>query len=182
VNLPLPDAIIDLAAGVRLLALDVDGVLTDGRLYFSAQGDELKAFNILDGHGIKMLRQAGLEVAIITGRTSPLTARRARDLGIEQILQGRQDKLVALRELCTELSIPLKQTAYMGDDLPDLQAILGAGLGITVPNGHWYVREQAPWCTQLEGGAGAVREVCDLILQARGLLADLHDQYRGDGA
>lgn len=178
-HLPLPDNIMLLAADVRLLALDVDGVLTDGRLYFSAQGDELKAFNILDGQGIKMLHRSGIDVALITGRSSPLTARRARDLGIERLMQGRADKAAALRELCGDLNIPLQQTAYMGDDLPDLEAILIAGLGITVPNGHWHVREQAPWCTQVEGGAGAVREVCDLILQARGLLADLHAGYRG---
>lgn len=179
VNVPLPEHIMERAARIKLLALDVDGVLTDGRLYFSAQGDELKAFNILDGHGIKMLRRAGVEVAIITGRTSPLTARRARDLGIENLLQGREDKAVALRGLCEDLGVTIEDAAYMGDDLPDLSAILLAGLGITVPNAHWYVREQALWCTQTAGGEGAVREVCDLILQAQGQLADLHTAYQG---
>ena len=178
---PLPESLISLASRIQLLALDVDGVLTDGRLYFSAQGDELKAFNILDGHGIKMLQKSGVAVAIITGRTSPLTARRARDLGIEHLLQGREDKLDALQELTRELGIELSSVAYMGDDLPDLSAIRHAGLGISVPNGHWFVREQADWSTQAAGGEGAVREVCDLILQARGHLADIHAHYLGEG-
>lgn len=169
-----------IAANLKLLALDVDGVLSDGKLYFSAQGDELKAFNILDGHGIKMLQRNGVIVAIITGRVSPLTARRARDLGIEHLLQGREDKLVALRELCGELGIELEHTAYMGDDLPDLGAIRHCGFGITVPNGHPFVQEHADWQTQTAGGSGAVREICDLILQAKGLLDAEHQQYLGD--
>lgn len=178
---PLPEDLIAKAAGIRLLALDVDGVMTDGRLYFSAQGDELKAFNILDGHGIKQLRKSGVEVAIITGRTSPLTARRARDLGIQLLQQGREDKEAALRELLDELALPVDSAAYMGDDLPDLGAIMHAGLGITVPNGHWYVREQADYCTEAGGGEGAVREICDLILQAQDKLADIHLTYHSSG-
>lgn len=178
---PLPDDLITKAAGIRLLALDVDGVMTDGQLYFTAQGDEMKAFNILDGHGIKQLRRNGVEVAIITGRTSPLIARRARDLGIQHLQQGREDKESALRELLQDLNIPAESAAYMGDDLPDLGAIMLAGLGISVPNGHWYVREQADYCTEARGGEGAVREICDLILQAQNKLADLHQTYHGSG-
>lgn len=178
---PLPDDLISKAAGIRLLALDVDGVLTDGRLYFTAQGDEMKAFNILDGHGIKQLQRAGVDVAIITGRNSPLTARRARDLGIKHLQQGREDKETALRELLQELNLPAEQSAYMGDDLPDLGAIMHAGLGLSVPNGHWYVREQADYTTETAGGEGAVREICDLILQAQNKLADLHLTYHARG-
>ena len=137
------------AKDVQLLALDVDGVMTDGRIYFSAQGDELKAFSILDGQGIKTLLNNNIQVAIITGRTSPLTARRARDLGINFILQGREDKKVALQELSDELDIPFKNIAYVGDDLPDLSAIINAGLGITVPNGHFFVKEHANYCTKV---------------------------------
>ncbi|MDX1633858.1 MAG: HAD hydrolase family protein [Marinobacter sp.] len=172
-----PDHIRQLAAGIRLLALDVDGVMTDGKLLFSAQGDELKAFNILDGHGIKQLMAAGIEVAIITGRNSPLTARRAADLGIKRILQGREDKRVALLELARECQLEPDALAYMGDDLPDLSAIQMAGLGVTVPNGHWFVRQRADYCTHAEGGAGAVRELADLLLDAQGLLCGALQQY-----
>jgi 3-deoxy-D-manno-octulosonate 8-phosphate phosphatase (KDO 8-P phosphatase) len=119
----------------------------------------------------------GIQVAIITGRSSPLTARRARDLGIDLILQGREDKKIALQELSDALKIPLNNIAYVGDDLPDLSAILNSGLGITVPNGHYFVREHANYCTNAAGGQGAVREVCDLILEAQGLLENIHSVY-----
>lgn len=165
------------AKKIQLLALDVDGVMTDGKIYFSAQGDELKAFSILDGQGIKTLINNNIQVAIITGRTSPLTARRARDLGIENILQGREDKKVALQELSDELQIPFEEIAYVGDDLPDLSAIKSAGLGITVPNAHYFVQEHANHCTKAAGGHGAVREVCDLLLKAQGLLDSVHAVY-----
>jgi len=167
----------EIAKDIQLLALDVDGVMTDGRIYFSAQGDELKAFSILDGQGIKTLLSNNIQVAIITGRTSPLTARRTRDLGINLILQGREDKKVALQELSNELGIAFKNIAYVGDDLPDLSAIISSGLGVTVPNGHFFVKEHASLCTNAAGGHGAVREVCDLILDAQGLLESIHKEY-----
>jgi len=165
------------AAKVSLLALDVDGVLTDGRIYFTAQGDEIKSFSILDGQGIKSLLNNNIEVAIITGRSSPLTLRRARDLGIKHILQGREDKKVALKELMMELDINFESIAYVGDDLPDLSAITSVGLGITVPNAHNFVKEHAFHCTNTHGGLGAVREVCDMILSAKGLLTQLNNSY-----
>lgn len=171
------DELTQRAKKIKLLALDVDGVMTDGKLYFSAQGDELKAFNILDGHGIKMLMKYGIEVAIITGRTSPLTARRARDLGIESILQGREDKREALLELISDMDISLEQIAYVGDDLPDLGAIVSAGLGITVPNAANFVKQNADYCTETAGGCGAVREVADMILDAQGHLEEIHQSY-----
>jgi len=171
-----PDTIA-VAQNITLLVLDVDGVLSDGKLYFSAQGDELKIFNILDGLGIKMLMSQGVEVGIITGRNSPVVARRARDLGIEHLLQGREDKREALSELTTKLGISLAHTAYVGDDLPDLGAIVSAGLGITVPNAHSFVRQHADHCTQTRGGEGAVREVCDLILAAKGKLDGMLNDY-----
>lgn len=180
-NAPLrpqwPANIVDKAARVRLLALDVDGIMTDGKLFFSASGDELKGFNILDGLGLKQLMATGITVAVITGRSSPLTARRMQDLGIPHLLQGREDKRVALQELMSRLNLPADQVAYMGDDLPDLPAIRLAGLGITVPNGYWLVREHADLCTQTPGGAGAVREACDLILHASGKLDSALAQY-----
>lgn len=172
-----PNTILEKAASVQLLVLDVDGVMTNGQVFFSARGDELKAFNILDGQGIKILQRQGIEVAIITGRTSPLTARRAKDLGIRHLQQGREDKLVALRELCSELEIPLGQVAYLGDDLPDLSAIRAAGLGITVPNAYWLVLKHADCCTRARGGEGAVREVADLLLMARCQLDSLMQTY-----
>lgn len=165
-----PSEVLAKAAAVKLLALDVDGVMTDGKLLFSAQGDELKAFNILDGLGIKLLMQAGIEIAVITGRSSPLTEKRMRDLGIPHLLQGREDKRTALLELTGSRELAPEHIAYMGDDLPDLSAIQYAGFGITVPNGHWYVRQHADYCTTASGGNGAVREVSDLILAAQGKL------------
>lgn len=165
------DALLQKAAGIRLIALDVDGVMSDGTLYFSASGDELKGFNILDGLGLKQLMAAGIEVAVITGRRSALTEKRMTDLGIPHLMQGREDKKVALLELAETLGLPASALAYMGDDLPDLPAIRFAGLGITVPNGYWLVREHADYCTRAAGGSGAVREACDLLLSAQGKLA-----------
>lgn len=176
----LPDNLQARARAVRLLALDVDGVMTDGKLLFSALGDELKAFNILDGLGIKQLMAAGIEVAVITGRKSPLTAKRAGDLGIRFLIQGREDKAVALKALAQELQLEAASIAYMGDDLPDLPAIRYAGLGVTVPNGHWFVRQHADFCTRTRGGEGAVRELCDLILAAQGRLTDTLARYLQD--
>ncbi len=165
------------AERIKLVAFDVDGVLTDGRLYFSADGDEMKAFNILDGLGIKMLMNSGIEVAIITGRRSPLTERRISDLGIRHLMQGREDKLVALKELTGKLAVDLKQVAYIGDDLPDLSAIRAAALGITVANGHRFVKQHADWCTEASGGTGVAREVADFILDSQGLLTRIHESY-----
>lgn len=165
-----PAELIEKAAAIRLLALDVDGIMTDGTLLFSASGDEMKGFNILDGLGIKQVMAAGINVAVITGRRSPLTEKRMNDLGIPHLMQGREDKKVALRELAAQLEIAPHQIAYMGDDLPDLPAIRYAGLGITVPNGYWLVRQHADFCTSVAGGSGAVREACELLLCAYGQL------------
>jgi 3-deoxy-D-manno-octulosonate 8-phosphate phosphatase (KDO 8-P phosphatase) len=155
------------AAVVRLLALDVDGVLTDGLIYYSSSGDELKAFNIKDGLGIKLLQKVGVRVAIITGRQSEIVARRARELGIEDVVQGREDKRQALLELCERHKISMEECAYMGDDLPDLGAIIAAGLGMTVADASSTVREAADWRSNYNGGSGAVREACEFILSAK---------------
>jgi len=162
------DDVMRIAAGIRLLALDVDGVLTDGRLYFAEDGNELKAFDIQDGHGLKLLQAAGLRCALISGRNTRLVERRASNLGIKLLLQGREDKLVALRELTQGLGMPLEQVAYVGDDWPDLPALRAVGLGIAVANAHAELRTHADYVTRLEGGRGAVREVCDLLLKAQG--------------
>lgn len=165
-----PASVLEKAAQIRLFALDVDGIMSDGKIYFSASGDELKAFNILDGLGLKQLMTAGIVVAVITGRCSPLTEKRMTDLGITHLLQGREDKRTALLEIADRLGISASDTAYMGDDLPDLPALRYAGLGITVPNGYWLLQEHADYCTRSRGGDGAVREACDLILAAQGKL------------
>ena len=162
---------------ITLLVLDVDGVLTDGKLYFSNNGDEFKAFNTLDGQGIKMLQNSGVEVAIITGRQSKLVKQRADNLGIRHLMQSREDKLAALDELRTILNLDYPQIAFLGDDLPDLPAIRKAGLGMTVSNGHRLVVEHAQWQTSAKGGNGAVREACEFIMQAQSTLQAAWERY-----
>ncbi|MHB0774373.1 KdsC family phosphatase [Halomonas sp. WWR20] len=169
--------LLDKARQIRLLVLDVDGVMTDGTLYFQADGQELKAFNILDGQGLKLLRQSGMHVALITGRESSMVSRRADELGIEHVVQSRSDKLAALTELRHTLGLEMPQIAYCGDDLPDLAAICRVGLGISVPNAPQYVRQNAAWVTERHGGHGAVREICDLLLEAQGHWASVLDTY-----
>ncbi|MCH4561634.1 MULTISPECIES: KdsC family phosphatase [Halomonas] len=175
---PLLDTqLVDRLRRVRLLALDVDGVLTDGRLYFQADGIEIKAFHTHDGHGLKLLKRAGLEVALITGRDSPMVSRRAAALGIKHLYQGVEKKLPMLRELCTRLGLELDQVAYCGDDLPDAGAIKRAGVGISVPGAPAYIRRHADWVTDSPGGHGAVREICDVLLQAQGHWDAVVDTY-----
>jgi 3-deoxy-D-manno-octulosonate 8-phosphate phosphatase (KDO 8-P phosphatase) len=167
----------DRAQRIRLLALDVDGVLTDGRIQYTSSGEELKSFSILDGLGIKLVRRAGIQVAIITARRSPMVERRAAELGIDHCLQGREDKLEALRELLFAQGIELAQTAYMGDDLPDLRAIQSVGLGLTVANASREVARRAAWQSRARGGEGAVREACEMLLEARGQLHEMLAPY-----
>lgn len=158
------------AKAIKLLVLDIDGVMTDGRLYFSAEGEVLKVFNILDGQGIKLLRSSGVEIAIISGRRSEALAKRASDLGIVHLYQGREDKINALDELLSELQLDYQQVAHLGDDLPDLPVIRRVGLGMAVANAYELVKQQADWCTKARGGEGAVREACDFIMKAQGTL------------
>lgn len=155
------------ARQIKLLLLDVDGVLTDGRLYYSNSGEELKAFNTLDGHGIKLLQRTGVNVGIITGRTSNLVAKRANELGVSYLIQGREDKWVALQEILGNSNLQLNEIAFMGDDWPDLSIMTRVGLALTVQNAHFTVRERAHWQSQYRGGEGAVREACDLLMQAQ---------------
>jgi len=165
------------ALPIKLLLLDVDGVLTDGKLYFGNQGEELKAFNIHDGLGIKLLQRSGVQVGIVTGRHSQLVARRASDLGIRIVVQGREDKLVAIREIQKQHAVSLGEIAYMGDDLPDLTAIQAVGFGMTVANAMPVIRQHAKWASQFTGGNGAVREACDLIMTAQGSLEKIIRDY-----
>jgi 3-deoxy-D-manno-octulosonate 8-phosphate phosphatase (KDO 8-P phosphatase) len=168
----------DKARPIKLLVLDVDGVLTDGKIYYGNNGEEFKAFNIKDGLGIKLLQRAGVSVAIVTGRQSAIVTRRAMELGISDVIQGREDKLVALEELCSQLGLTLGECAYMGDDLPDLSAINSVGLGLSVADGAGPVRAAAQWCSTRRGGDGAVREACEFILQAKEQLTELESKYR----
>lgn len=156
---------------IRLLLLDVDGVLSDGRLFFNNQGDEFKSFNTLDGQGIKALQRSGVKVGIITGRTSDLVARRARDLGIGILVQGREDKWDALQEIQREHPYALEQIAFMGDDWPDLTVMTRVGLALCPANAHPEVRARSHWQSDARGGEGAVRAACDLIMQAQGTYA-----------
>jgi 3-deoxy-D-manno-octulosonate 8-phosphate phosphatase (KDO 8-P phosphatase) len=155
------------AAAIRLLVLDVDGVLTDGRLYFGARGEVMKAFHVRDGHGIKQLQQAGVAVAVITGRRSVAVIRRCRELGIRHLIQGAQDKHAAFQGLRTRLKVQAAQCACIGDDVPDLPLMRAVGLSFAVHDAHPSARRAADRRTQLPGGCGAVREVCDLLLRAR---------------
>lgn len=169
------------ARDIRTLVLDVDGVLTGGELLYTSDGEEIKQFNILDGLGIKMLQRSGIETVIISGRQSPMLERRARELGINRLVQGREDKRLALRELCDSTGLDLEHIAYAGDDLPDLGAIRVARLGVTVPNGHTLLRQYAQGCTKKPGGAGAVRELADFILKAQNRYHDAIDPYLRTG-
>lgn len=170
------------ARDVRLLALDVDGVLSNGTLLYGSDGEEYKGFFTADGLGIKLLQRSGIDVAIITGRSSVMVERRAAELGIAHLVQGREDKLQALQSLLNHLQLTLPNVAYMGDDLPDLGAIQAVGLGMTVADGNDFVRSHADWCSQRPGGRGAVREACEFILRAQGKLEQLQQSYlRGEG-
>lgn len=163
---------------IKLLVMDVDGILTNGTLSFLADGTEVKTFSILDGLGLKLLMQSGVETAIITGRKSPQVELRAASLGINYTQQGREDKLTALKELWERTGYSAENTAYIGDDLPDLSAIKACSFGATVPNGYWLVRQEADWVSQTEGGKGAVRELCDLIMSAQGTLTSALESYQ----
>lgn len=155
------------ARKMKLMAFDVDGVMTNGQIYFGPDGESLKVFHTLDGHGLKMLAASGVTLAIITGRNSAMVAKRATDLGITHVIQGREDKGVALEALAAELNIDASETGYAGDDVPDIPAMQWAALSFSVPNGHVSARRSADIVTECSGGAGAVREICDFIIGAR---------------
>ena len=155
------------AKKLKLLILDVDGVLTDGKLFFDHQGNEYKSFHARDGHGIKLLRQTGVEVAVISGRKSNSVALRMKNLGIEHVYQGHENKRAAFNEVIEKIGITSEQAAHVGDDLLDLPIMIRVGLSIAVADANFAVKQRADWCTTLPGGHGAVREVCDFIMQAQ---------------
>ena len=164
----LPADILARAAKIRLVAFDVDGTLTDGRLWYGEDGRETKVFHVHDGLGLKRLQANGVQVALITARISHPVALRAEELDIAHVYQGQGDKRACLLELLDALHLTPEQAAFVGDDLPDLPPIRLAGLAVAVANAHPWVVEQAHWQTRLGGGMGAAREVCDLMLQAQG--------------
>lgn len=157
-------------ARLKLMVFDVDGVLTDGGLWYGEQGEVFKRFNALDGHGLKMLTSSGIKVALMTGREGPIVERRAAELGLGDVLQNVRDKGAALSKLVTRYRLNLEETGFMGDDLIDLPAMQRAGFAASVPHAPAYVTQAAHWVASANGGAGAVRECCDLILAAQGRL------------
>ena len=167
------------AARVRLAAFDVDGTLTDGRLWFDGDGRESKAYHIHDGLGLKLLQDQGIAVAFITARESPSARARGRDLGIEHVYTAVRDKRACLQELATRLGIAMDEVAFMGDDLADLGTFAHVGLAVAPANAHAWLEGSVHWTTAARGGEGAARALCDLILDARGLRATLLARYGG---
>lgn len=167
------------ASQIELLILDVDGVLTDGSLFYDNHGQEYKAFNSRDGHGLRMLQDAGVKVAILTGRQSELVQHRAKNLNIptELVFQGFRDKRPAFEALLAYTGIPAHKIAYVGDDVIDLPVMTQVGLAIAVADAHPFVQEQAHWITNRSGGRGAVRETCEMLLDARGQLQAILTSY-----
>jgi 3-deoxy-D-manno-octulosonate 8-phosphate phosphatase (KDO 8-P phosphatase) len=165
------------ARSVRLLVLDVDGVLTDGTLYFSSAGEEIKAFNIQDGLGIKLLQASGVTVAIITGRQSRALQLRAENLGVRHLYQGAEDKVTAFGDLLSTLALTPAAVACMGDDLPDVPLMRRCGLAVSVPDAPTIVQSHAHYVTRKAGGHGAARELCELLMDAQGTLSSQLEPY-----
>ncbi len=169
--------ILEKAAQIKLVIFDVDGVLTDGSLYLGDDGQEYKAFNSLDGHGMTMLQQTGVEIGIITGRTSKVVEIRMHSLGITHLYQGQRDKRPAYKELKHQLHLEDNQIAYVGDDVVDLPVMSQVGLAIAVQDAHAFAKQHAHWITPSPGGRGAAREVCELIMEAQGKLHSHLESY-----
>jgi 3-deoxy-D-manno-octulosonate 8-phosphate phosphatase (KDO 8-P phosphatase) len=169
--------ILERASRIKLLIFDVDGVLTDGSLFIGDDGQEYKAFHSRDGHGIKMLLGHDVNVAVITGRTSQVVEHRMKNLGITHVYQGQLDKLPAFSELLTQLQVTEEQTAYVGDDVVDLPVMRRVGLAIAVQDAHPWVRKHSHWQTPTAGGRGAARDVCELILESKGVLEKTLSKY-----
>lgn len=165
------------AGRIRLACFDVDGTLTDGRLVYDGEGRETKAFHVLDGQGLKLLEENGVAVAFITARRNAAVQARARDLGLQHVYTGVKDKGAVLLQLCESLELSLEEVAHMGDDLPDLPALLQAGLSAAPANAHPWIAERVHWQSRLRGGEGAARELCDLILDAKGLRAAVLERF-----
>jgi len=166
----LPPAVIERARQIKLMCFDVDGVLTDGSLWYGENGEAVKSFNVLDGYGLRLMRESGITIALVTGREGKIMAHRAADLGIPLVMQGVRDKLQAVSELAAQQAVTLEQVGFMGDDLIDLPIMQRVGLAASVPNAPSYITQVAHWVSSRAGGHGAARECCDLILAAQGRL------------
>ncbi|WP_240126542.1 KdsC family phosphatase [Thermomonas alba] len=171
--LDYPAEVLARAARIRLIGFDVDGTLTDGGLYYDAHGGESKRFHVQDGLGLVLLRRAGIATALISARRSEATLTRGRELGIDHLHLGEKDKLGCLRRIAAERGLGLEEVAFMGDDLPDLPVLRAVGLALAPANVHPWLRADVHWITALAGGEGAVRQACDLLLQAQGRLAQV---------
>ncbi len=171
------DALASKARGIRLIITDIDGVLTDGSVFLDETDNELKAFNIKDGLGIKMLLNNGVEVAVITGRKSTLVARRMKELGVTEVHQKQPDKRACFKSLLKKYKLQASEVAYLGDDLPDLPLIKQSGLGVSVADCHWFMLQHSDWITSSAGGKGAFREVAELILSSQGKLPEILESY-----
>ncbi len=169
--------ILEKARAIKVVIFDVDGVLTDGSLFIGDDGQEYKAFNSRDGHGMKMLQKAGVEVAIITGRTSEVVKHRIKDLGIKTVYQGQHDKTVAFQDLLKNKQLTPAECAYVGDDVVDLPVMSQVGLAIAVQDAHPMVIKHSHWQTPSAGGRGAGRDVCEMIMEAQGSLQAELESY-----
>lgn len=165
------------ASQIKMVIFDVDGVLTDGSLFLGDDGQEYKAFHSKDGHGMVTLQKHGVTIGIITGRTSQVVKKRMESLGIEHVYQGQKDKLPAYEQLKQELELSDEQIAYVGDDVVDLPVMTRVGLAIAVQDAHHLTKEHAHWITPSNGGRGAAREVCEMLMQAQGTLQQAFDYY-----
>jgi len=178
----IPQPVLEKARRIKLLILDVDGVMTSGALFFDNNGQEYKAFNSLDGHGLKMLQSSGVTVAVITGRKSTLVEHRMRDLGVTHLHQGHADKLPVFKTIQQEMGLSKEQIAYGGDDVVDLPVMLNCGFAISVANGHHLTRQFSDWVTPTRGGEGAVRDICELLMYAQGNYSRMMSVYVQDAS
>ena len=172
-----PEAIRQRATGIRLACFDVDGTLTDGRLLFTDDGTEIKAFHVHDGQGLRLLEDAGITVALITARDSRIVRARGQDLRLKHVYTGISDKLTQLKQLCEAENIPLSQVAYMGDDFPDLACLQSAGLSACPSDALPAIRDRVHWISAFAGGCGAARQLCDLLLSVQGKSDALIDRF-----
>jgi 3-deoxy-D-manno-octulosonate 8-phosphate phosphatase (KDO 8-P phosphatase) len=163
-----PAEVLERAAKIRLIGFDVDGTLTDGRLHYGTDGHEAKGFHVQDGMGLTLLRHAGIELALVTARLSPVVAARGKELEIQHLHIGERSKLACMQRIAAEMGIGMDETAFMGDDLPDLATLRTVGLAVAPANAHHWVLPAAHWVTPRGGGAGAARDACDLLLHAQG--------------
>lgn len=170
----LDRSLFEVFSTIRLLVCDVDGVFSDGSIYLGNQREEFKAFNTKDGYGVKALAACGVEVAVITGRRSAIVENRMNSLGVKYLIQGRVDKDTAIKEIMATCKVEKQHVASIGDDMPDIGMFNNSAIGIAVGDAHPFVKQKADFVTQTFGGKGAVREVCDIILQAKGQLESIH--------